>query len=93
MGVVDDLMVVVDLYCCVIGVDGLCVVDSLIFFWIINGNLNVLFIMIGEKVVDYIFGWYFLVVENVELWINLNWEILQCQGFLWVCGFICCNLF
>lgn len=52
----DDLMVVVDLELCVIGVEGLCVVDSLIFLCIINGNLNVLLIMIGEKVVDYVLG-------------------------------------
>lgn len=64
MGVVEDLMSVVDFDCCVIGVDNLCVVDSLIFLWIINGNFNGLMIMIGEKVLDYIFGCSLFVVND-----------------------------
>lgn len=56
MGLVDDLMVVVDNEGCVYGLQGLCVVDVLIMLCIVIGNLNVLMIMIVEKIVDWICG-------------------------------------
>lgn len=54
MGCVDDLIVVFDLYLWMKGVGGLCVVDVLVMFEIISGNINVLIFMIVEKVVLWI---------------------------------------
>lgn len=51
-----DEMFVVDGEGCVYGLEGLCVVDVLIMLQIIIGNLNVMIIMIGEKIVDMICG-------------------------------------
>lgn len=36
------------------GVDGLCVVDVLVMLMLVGGNMNVLLVMIGECVVDFI---------------------------------------
>lgn len=47
-------MVVVDDWLRVRGVLGLCVVDVFVMFFLISGNINVVSMMIGEKVVGYI---------------------------------------
>lgn len=52
MGIDDK--VVVDFCFKVKGIEGLCVVDVLIMLIIVSGNINVLCIMIGEKVVDFV---------------------------------------
>lgn len=57
MGFVFDLMVVVDLLIMkVYGMENLCVVDVLVMFRIINGNIYVFVLMLVEKVVDIICG-------------------------------------
>ena len=77
MGDRNDPMAVVDHECRVIGVDGLRVADSSIFPRITNGNLNSPSIMTGEKAADHILGRTPLPAENVEPWINPNWETSQ----------------
>lgn len=54
MGVVSDLFVVVDEWLCVYGMCGLCVVDCLIMLMFVLGNINVLIVMVVEKVFDMI---------------------------------------
>lgn len=65
MGVDDDMMVVIDKNMWVIGVDNFWVVDVFVIFSIISGNLNVVMIMIVEKVVDCILGKLLLLKEYV----------------------------
>ncbi len=77
MGDKNDPMAVVDPECRVIGVDGLRVADSSIFPRITNGNLNGPSIMTGEKASDHILGRSPLPAENVEPWMNPNWETSQ----------------
>ncbi|NIY72250.1 choline dehydrogenase [Marivivens donghaensis] len=77
MGDRNDPMAVVDPECRVIGVDGLRVADSSIFPRITNGNLNAPSIMTGEKASDHILGRSPLAAENVEPWMNPNWETSQ----------------
>jgi choline dehydrogenase len=77
MGDRNDPMAVVDHECRVIGIDGLRVADSSIFPRITNGNLNSPSIMTGEKAADHILGRTPLPAENVEPWINPNWETSQ----------------
>jgi choline dehydrogenase len=77
MGDADDPMAVVDPEARVIGVDGLRVADSSIFPRITNGNLNGPSIMVGEKVSDYVLQRHPLPAENVEPWVNPNWETAQ----------------
>ncbi|MCP1200795.1 choline dehydrogenase [Notoacmeibacter sp. MSK16QG-6] len=74
IGAADDPMAVVDPQCRVIGVDGLRLADSSIFPRITNGNLNGPSIMVGEKASDHILGKAPLAAENVEPWINPDWE-------------------
>lgn len=42
-------------------------VDLFIFLIVLNGNLNVLIIMVVEKVVDYILGKFLLLVLIVDV--------------------------
>ncbi|MCG3268941.1 choline dehydrogenase [Yoonia sp. I 8.24] len=77
MGAADDPMAVVDPQARVIGVEGLRVADSSIFPRITNGNLNGPSIMVGEKVADFVLQRHPLPAENVEPWINPNWETAQ----------------
>ncbi len=77
MGAFDDPMAVVDPQARVIGVEGLRVADSSIFPRITNGNLNGPSIMVGEKVADLVLQRNPLPAENVEPWINPNWETAQ----------------
>ncbi|RLQ87906.1 choline dehydrogenase [Notoacmeibacter ruber] len=74
MGRADDPMAVVDPQCRVIGVEGLRLADSSVFPRITNGNLNAPSIMVGEKASDHILGKPPLPVENVEPWINPDWQ-------------------
>ncbi|MBZ9819682.1 choline dehydrogenase [Mesorhizobium sp. CA4] len=75
MGRADDLTVVVDPECRVIGVDGLRVADSSIFPRVTNGNLNAPSIMTGEKASDHILGRTPLAPSNQEPWINPRWQV------------------
>ncbi|MDO6589202.1 choline dehydrogenase [Loktanella sp. D2R18] len=77
MGAADDPMAVVDPQARVIGVEGLRVADSSIFPRITNGNLNGPSIMVGEKIADFVLQRHPLPAENVEPWINPNWETAQ----------------
>lgn len=77
MGSKNDPMSVVDPETKVIGVDSLRVADSSIFPQITNGNLNAPSIMVGEKAADHILGKSALPPENLEPWINSNWEKMQ----------------
>ncbi|WP_424976112.1 choline dehydrogenase [Dinoroseobacter sp. S124A] len=77
MGRRDDPMAVVDPECRVIGVEGLRLADSSIFPRVPNGNLNAPSTMVGEKAADHILGRAPLPPENVEPWINPNWQTSQ----------------
>ncbi|MFD1911741.1 choline dehydrogenase [Halodurantibacterium flavum] len=77
MGRRDDPMAVVDAEARVIGVDRLRVADSSIFPQVTNGNLNAPSIMVGEKVSDHLLGRNPLPRENLEPWINPNWQVSQ----------------
>ncbi len=77
MGRPDDPLAVVDAEARVIGVDGLRVADSSIFPSVPNGNINAPSIMVGEKVSDMVLGRAPLPAENVEPWINPNWQTAQ----------------
>ena len=74
MGKTNDPTAVVDSNCKVIGVRKLRVVDSSIFPRITNGNLNGPSIMVGEKASDQILGFKTLPPENLEPWINKDWN-------------------
>jgi choline dehydrogenase/4-pyridoxate dehydrogenase len=54
MGAVSDKTAVVDSELCVIGVDGLRVVDASVFPDLVGGNINAPVIMIAEKAADII---------------------------------------
>lgn len=71
MGFIFDNKSVVDFECWVIGVDCLCVVDLFVFFYIMNGNINVLILMLVEKVSDYICGKVLFIFEFWEYWVYL----------------------
>ena len=77
MGRRDDPGAVVDEQTRVIGVEALRVADSSIFPRITNGNLNAPSIMVGEKAADHILGRQPLPAENVQPWINPNWQTSQ----------------
>ena len=77
MGRADDPMAVVDPQGRVIGVEGLRVADSSVFPRITNGNLNAPSIMVGEKMADHILGRPAPARENLEPWINPNWQDAQ----------------
>ncbi|MBW3098602.1 choline dehydrogenase [Pseudohoeflea coraliihabitans] len=74
MGAPDDPMAVVDSDTRVIGVAGLRVADSSIFPRITNGNLNAPSIMTGEKAADHILGRSLPRAEDLEPWINPDWQ-------------------
>lgn len=77
MGRRDDPHAVVDPQGCVIGVDGLRVVDSSVFPRITNGNLNGPSIMTGEKMADHILDRAPLPPSNDAPWIHPDWETAQ----------------
>ena len=77
MGSVMDKLAVVDPECRVIGMQNLRVVDSSIMPQVTNGNLNAPTILIGEKASDHILGKPMLAPENLEPWVNPNWQTSQ----------------
>jgi len=80
MGTTDDPLAVVDKNCRVIGLTGLCVVDSSIFPTIPNGNLNAPTIMTAEKAADIILGKPALSPSKAKTWIDPAWKTRQRQG-------------
>ena len=67
MGRTDDPMAVVDKDCCVIGIEGLRVVDASVIPALIGGNTNAPTIMIAEKIADVIRGRAVLAAEEVAV--------------------------
>jgi choline dehydrogenase len=80
IGAEDDVMAVLDTQCRVRGIESLRVVDSSIFPTIPNGNLNAPTIMVAEKAADMILGNEALPDENVDVWIDPNWQKSQRLG-------------
>ena len=79
MGSDKDPMAVVNNMGQVNGVDGLRVVDSSIFPTITNGNLNGPTIMAAEKIADVILGTQSLSSDNINVWIDPDWQNSQRQ--------------
>ena len=77
MGRIDDPMAVVDENTRVIGIEGLCVVDSSIMPTITTGNLNAPTIMIAEKASDHILDRPRLPPSNEPYYEAANWETRQ----------------
>jgi choline dehydrogenase len=77
MGRPDDPMAVVDPETCVIGMEGLRVVDSSIMPSVTTGNLNAPTIMIGEKASDIILGKPPLARSNAPVYQAANWQTAQ----------------
>jgi choline dehydrogenase-like flavoprotein len=77
MGRGDDPMAVVGEDTCVIGIDGLRVVDSSIMPSITTGNLNAPTIMIGEKASDHILDRPKLPPSNQAYYLATNWATAQ----------------
>ncbi|WP_036551685.1 choline dehydrogenase [Neptunomonas japonica] len=80
IGADDDVMAVLDTQCRVRGIESLRVVDSSIFPTIPNGNLNAPTIMVAEKAADMILGKEALSNENVDVWIDPDWQQSQRLG-------------
>ena len=80
MGSENDPMAVVNNKGQVNGIDKLRVVDSSIFPTITNGNLNGPTIMAAEKMADAVLGNKPLEVNNVNVWVDPNWQNSQRQG-------------
>lgn len=64
MGIGFDVVIDFDMLC-VYGIEGLCVVDVLMFFSIMNGNIYVFVMMFVECVSDFILEKMLFVFENV----------------------------
>jgi choline dehydrogenase len=77
MGAPEDVNVVVDPECRVIGTQGLRVADSSVFPEITNGNLNAPSILVGEKAADHILGRQPLPASNLEPWMHPHWQTEQ----------------
>jgi len=77
MGRPDDPMAVVDPQTRVIGLDGLCVIDSSIMPSLTTGNLNAPTIMIGEKGADHVMGRAPLAALNNPVHVAENWATAQ----------------
>ena len=79
MGSDKDPMAVVNNKGQVNGIDRLRVVDSSIFPTITNGNLNGPTIMAAEKIADVILGIQPLSSDNINVWIDPDWQNSQRQ--------------
>ena len=79
MGSKKDSMTVVNNKGQVKGIDKLRVVDSSIFPTITNGNLNGPTIMAAEKMADAILGIQPLSSNNINVWIDPDWQNFQRQ--------------
>ncbi len=77
MGLRNDPMAVVDADACVIGIDGLRVVDSSIMPSITTGNLNAPTIMLAEKLADHIRGRPLLPPAAAPSYVAPDWRALQ----------------
>jgi len=77
MGSPDDPMAVVDPQTRVIGLDGLCVIDSSIMPSLTTGNLNAPTIMIGEKGADHVMGRPPLAAMHNPVHVAENWAAAQ----------------
>lgn len=77
MGQPEDPGTVVDTECCVLGVEGLRVVDASIFPTVPNGNINAPTIMVAEKAADLILGNASLPQSDAPVWISDDWKNSQ----------------
>lgn len=77
MGQTDDADAVVDTQCCVIGLEGLRVVDASVFPTVPYGNINAPTIMVAEKASDMILGKSALPPIAAPVWIDENWQTQQ----------------
>lgn len=77
MGQPDDADAVVDTQCCVIGLEGLRVVDASVFPTVPYGNINAPTIMVAEKASDMILGKPALTPIEAPVWIDENWQTQQ----------------
>lgn len=77
MGQTDDADAVVDTQCCVIGLEGLRVVDASVFPTVPYGNINAPTIMVAEKASDMILGKSPLPPIAAPVWIDENWQTQQ----------------
>jgi len=80
MGKENDSMAVVSNSGEVFGIENLRVVDSSIFPSIPNGNLNAPTLMVAEKLADDILGNPSLSENNINVWIDQDWQHSQRQG-------------
>ncbi|MGH8232072.1 MAG: choline dehydrogenase [Steroidobacteraceae bacterium] len=77
MGSSTDASAVVDPHTCVIGVEGLRIVDSSIMPSITTGNLNAPTIMLAEKAADHILGRTLLPAAQLPYYIAPDWQRAQ----------------
>ncbi len=77
MGDAKDPEAVVDADCCVIGLEGVRVIDASVFPTVPNGNINAPTIMVAEKAADKILGRPALPASDAPFWLNEAWETEQ----------------